>query len=248
MPGTTCPKCGEPKLPHKSYCPKCFNEWQNEYKKTHRQVRTLEQKARQLQTDRERIARMTPEERQAHYAKKEAGKQRWLAANPEMRDRINQKAKEKRTTWTPERLARQKEVQKAHYDRRMLRVEQGLCAYSVNCTEPAIGKQKFCLRHWIHGIRQADVRQRPQYSEEQLLDLWNKQAGKCAMSGLPLIPGDTASLDHIDPVQNGGPSTIENVRFAHAAFNRMKWVMSDQECKELILQAVVGLVEWAKTT
>ena len=61
------------------------------------------------------------------------------------------------------------------------------------------------------------------------------QQFKCALTGIDLTP-ETASLDHIIPVANGGhPTDARNGHFVHRAINQMKGIMSVEE-----------LIGWAK--
>lgn len=74
---------------------------------------------------------------------------------------------------------------------------------------------------------------------EYIWELYLKQKGKCALSGVPIIfstwwKGEqTASLDRIDS-KNG--YEIGNVQWIHKAINKMKGKLSDQK-----------FVEWCKT-
>lgn len=69
-------------------------------------------------------------------------------------------------------------------------------------------------------------------TSEQLWELFNKQNGKCALSGVELIletkinkqhnldrTAHTASLDRID---NSKPYTIDNVQWIHKVLNHMR--------------------------
>ncbi len=186
-----CPKCGAPVHKNYSYCKPCYNEWQNARNKLKpKRPLTPEQKEAALRRERERIARMTPVERQAHNDRKQASRLKWLDSDPSIRNRINETAAKRRTTWTPEKMARIKEIAKSHYARRMLRKEQGLCAYSTQCDQPPIGEHTHCLYHWMQVMCISHTpRSKSDVSIEQLLNLWNSQGGKCAITGLPIIPG-----------------------------------------------------------
>src|SRR5258708_3527745 len=148
-----------------------------------------------------------------------------------MHSAINLRAQRTRATWTPERRERERTNGKAHYARRMLRSSSGLCAYSVNCDEPPVGTQNFCLWHWCNGLRQADLRQKSQYKTDDLVVQWNQQKGRCAITGILLVAGETAALDHLVPVARGGSSIISNLRFIHASINRFNWGSTDDEFK-----------------
>lgn len=243
-----CPKCGEPNLTSSSYCRPCQNAWQNARKKLKPpQKRTEEYKVIERLRQRERRANEAPEQRRIRLEQEKA----WRLSHPVPESKMQErrdKAVKVRSGWSKERWEQQQRSQKAHYKRMQFRPAQGLCAYSVNCNEKPVGKQKFCLVHWLRGIRQADLRLRPEYSESELLTLWNFQKDKCAITGVTLIPGETATLDHIVPVARGGKSTIENIRFVHWVVNRMKWDLTDVEFQVVASELFPRLIDWAKSS
>jgi 5-methylcytosine-specific restriction endonuclease McrA len=63
------------------------------------------------------------------------------------------------------------------------------------------------------------------------------QGYRCALTGRPLTP-DTASLDHIVPVRDGGEHTIENVQVLHKEINRAKSTLTHEQfvqmCREVV--------------
>lgn len=67
-----------------------------------------------------------------------------------------------------------------------------------------------------------------------LLDLFNSQNGKCFYSGLPIVIGVDASIDHTVAISNGGEFTIENVRFVHKSINQMKGSLSEEEFLKMV--------------
>lgn len=64
-----------------------------------------------------------------------------------------------------------------------------------------------------------------------------KQQYRCHLSGV-LLDVDDASLDHIVPLSRGGTHTIDNIAIVHAAINRMKGTMSEDEfigwCRKVV--------------
>jgi CRISPR/Cas system Type II protein with McrA/HNH and RuvC-like nuclease domain len=56
----------------------------------------------------------------------------------------------------------------------------------------------------------------------ELEALYNKQNGRCALSGVPITIGENASLDHIIPRAKGGTNTIDNYQWVHSDVNMMK--------------------------
>ena len=64
-------------------------------------------------------------------------------------------------------------------------------------------------------------------TQGQLLKLIEKQNFKCALSGIDLVP-ETAALDHIVPVCDGGEHRIENLQWLDMNVNRMKGRLSEE--------------------
>lgn len=60
---------------------------------------------------------------------------------------------------------------------------------------------------------------------------------RCALSGRPLTP-ETASLDHIVPVRDGGRHTIENVQVLHKEVNRAKSTLAHEQFVQLCREVV----------
>lgn len=243
-----CPKCGAVKEnPKRSYCKKCENEYQNARNAINPpKPRTPEQAERQKVREQERFANMTREQLVEYYKRKQA----WRLANPFTEgERIGQRerAAKARSKWTPERLAQQKKYHADHYNKLQLRPALGLCAFSVSCNEVPLGSQKFCLVHWCRTLRQAEIRLKPEYTVSELIAKWQEQQGRCAISGVALIAGDTAALDHIVPIAKGGNSSITNLRFIHSALNRMKWDLSDEAFRAAAREIIPGLTAWSQT-
>ena len=65
-------------------------------------------------------------------------------------------------------------------------------------------------------------------SREELRQLIEKQGYRCALTGIDLEP-ETAELDHVVPVSDGGNHSIANLQVLHKAVNRMKGAMSNDE-------------------
>lgn len=116
----------------------------------------------------------------------------------------------------------------------------------MHCNHPPIGKHKFCLKHWCKAVRTADFRVKDKYTVLELVELWSKQDGKCAITGLPIVAGDTAELDHIVPLASGGSGKIHNVHWLHFSVNKMKWDMSMDEFKQILAELLPRLSEWIK--
>jgi hypothetical protein len=234
-----CSKCGTLKEnPHASYCRACARAYTSEKRKANpEEFRRRE---------REAYAKMTPEEKADFREQKNKSRRAWLARRPDIRARRNAEANEKRKTWGPERVAIQKERMLKHYDKLQLRRAEGLCGHSLKCQNPPIGESKFCLFHWCAARRHDDIRQKCECTVEELVNLWLSQQEKCAVTGVRIIPGKTAVLDHVNPVANEGPTTIGNLRFVHTAINWFKWAYTEDEFKQIVRELLPGLIEWSK--
>lgn len=59
-------------------------------------------------------------------------------------------------------------------------------------------------------------------SYKNLLEIFEKQNGKCAYTGTSLIIGANADIDHIVPISRGGKKVIDNVHWIDTRINQMK--------------------------
>jgi len=73
----------------------------------------------------------------------------------------------------------------------------------------------------------------------KLKTLWIEQNGLCALTNAKLIPGSSASIDHIIATSKGGSDEIHNLRWVHREVNQAKSNLSDREfysmCKAVFL-------------
>lgn len=63
---------------------------------------------------------------------------------------------------------------------------------------------------------------------DELKRMVEKQEYRCALSGVKLTP-DTAQLDHIVPLSEGGTNLIDNLQWLDARVNKAKGTMSQSE-------------------
>lgn len=73
---------------------------------------------------------------------------------------------------------------------------------------------------------------------ELLRSLWLEQGGLCAVTGERLVPGSTASIDHIIPKSKGGTSERGNLRWVLLRINQAKWDMTHDEFVAVCRQVV----------
>jgi hypothetical protein len=113
---------------------------------------------------------------------------------------------------------------KAHKSYRR-RIAEGVCA---KCRNAAVAGA-FCLEHWFANIGLAHGLTKKNGGVRLLQELWAEQKGLCAVTGVRLVPGTNASVDHLVPKVRGGGSSKGNLRWVTLHVNRMKWDMSDIE-------------------
>jgi 5-methylcytosine-specific restriction endonuclease McrA len=106
----------------------------------------------------------------------------------------------------------------------------GLCRH---CEVPAtVGT--VCLDCWFCQTAWNHLRSNTLGPE--LKKLWEVQGGRCAYTGIELIPGPrlvgNASLDHRVPLSKGGTKNIENTQWVLCQINRMKTDMTEDEFYE----------------
>ena len=84
-----------------------------------------------------------------------------------------------------------------------------------------------CRRCWLKGISVNSFGS-VEYAD-MLQVLWDKQGGRCALTGSILTPGRGASIDHIIPQCQGGTHEVENLRWVQWMVNKAKNKYSDAE-------------------
>jgi len=72
----------------------------------------------------------------------------------------------------------------------------------------------------------------------ELQKLFLSQVRRCVYSGIRLVLGDNASIDHKTPTSRGGGHEIENLQWVDIRINRMKGDMTDSEFRAFL--AVIG--------
>lgn len=84
-----------------------------------------------------------------------------------------------------------------------------------------------CARCILRGVARKSLGDVSRWQEIGLL--FACQDGRCAVTGAEITIGVNASLDHILPRNRGGTHEIDNLRWVHVVFNRMKNDMLDAE-------------------
>lgn len=136
-------------------------------------------------------------------------------------------------------LERHRADHRRYYNQRVLR---GQCPSCAKNAEVGI----FCFTHWLknvgvpHGLGNRK-------GIAVLQQLWVEQKGCCAVTGEVLVPGATASLDHVVPKSRGGDSSKKNLRWVLLRINQIKWDMTHEEfvetCRKVVRAADAALVQ-----
>lgn len=148
----------------------------------------------------------------------------------------------------PDRRANYLKVQKESWIKFRNKIPVGMCVAALYCKKEQAGKSKYCLEHWIRSIARKyseDKNRQESFDTVALLELWQKQNGCCAITGIPLIPGSTATIDHVLPVSKGGTNEVSNLRFVHYAVNLFKKDSTDSELVNKIVELGPRLLDWA---
>lgn len=107
------------------------------------------------------------------------------------------------------------------------RKAQGVC---ILCGKAKAGSSKKCSRCYAKDI--ASFHFGSTNRAEELLCLLKCQKDICPYTGINLVIGDNASLDHKIPKSKGGSNDLENLQWLYSGdfdVNKMKWDMTDEE-------------------
>lgn len=100
------------------------------------------------------------------------------------------------------------------------------------CTiNPAETYLMICIECWFK--QKAGANTGSQKNAPALKELWNKQDGKCAISGRTLVIGLNVSLDHIVPKSKGGSNKVANLQWTLTSVNSGKLGETSEEYIEL---------------
>lgn len=107
------------------------------------------------------------------------------------------------------------------------------------CGRPS--KVAFCRICTLKRIASNNLKDRSRAKEIGLL--LHKQGHRCAYTGLPLILGINASIDHIVPRSQGGTNEITNLQWVDTRINRMRGTMADAEFKVFLVRLAQSIMQ-----
>ena len=84
-----------------------------------------------------------------------------------------------------------------------------------------------CSECWMRSLATLSVGASKNW--QVLKDLWDSQGGLCAYTGVALVEGDGASVDHKTPKARGGTNTLGNVHWVLFEINKTKDMLTDEE-------------------
>lgn len=104
------------------------------------------------------------------------------------------------------------------------RAQRGQCVYCMSGATVGL----FCFGHWFKNVGVAHGLGSKK-GQALLRQLWDEQKGRCAITGEVMVPGSTASIDHIIPKSRGGSNEKSNLQWVLLNINRSKWDMTHDE-------------------
>jgi 5-methylcytosine-specific restriction endonuclease McrA len=118
-------------------------------------------------------------------------------------------------------------------NREKSRNQIGLC---ILCGKNKSGSSKKCSKCYAKEVSSFHFGSVDRADE--LFCLLNHQNGICPYTGIKLVIGDNASLDHKIPKSKGGGDDLDNLQWLYFGIfdvNKMKWNLTDKEFIEAIL-------------
>lgn len=115
-------------------------------------------------------------------------------------------------------------------------VAAGTC---IDCRRSAADVAQKCVTCWF---RYAACRNAGGSKNGPTLEaIWHAQGGRCALTGVALVRGDGASVDHHVPRSRGGTHDASNLRWVTRAANVAKNNLSDDDFLALCRNVVARL-------
>lgn len=115
---------------------------------------------------------------------------------------------------------------------RAQRRERGTCTECANAPEVGV----LCSSHWFGQQAKRNAGGRGQASA--IRSQWVEQRGRCYYTGQEIVPGETASLDHVTPRAQGGAVDPSNLVWAHVVVNTSKGNQTYEQFLEMCYAVV----------
>lgn len=107
------------------------------------------------------------------------------------------------------------------------RQSQNLCVRCSGENDMPVGMQPLCADCWFKNRSKWSTGTSANWIA--LKSLMEDQGYRCAYTGIDLVIGVNASIDHIIPVSAGGKREVKNIQWVDGLINRMKTNMSHDE-------------------
>lgn len=121
------------------------------------------------------------------------------------------------------------------------RVDGGSCQ---SCPRPRTEHSAYCLTCYFKKCARMNLKKKGKEATQlgrDLHALFDSQGGLCALTGLPMLPGVNASVDHVVPRSKGGLDEVGNLRWIRREMNDFKGDRTDEE----ILLVAKAFVDFA---
>jgi hypothetical protein len=126
---------------------------------------------------------------------------------------------------------------KEGYKKRIEGVNKGRC---ISCSDSRLSYNRRCEVCYLKLLSTKHLGNSSRWGELKLK--YDFQQGICPYTGIILVIGNNAALDHIVPKSSGGESVIDNLQWVYDLANVMKWKNSE----EIFLQLVKKIYEHRK--
>lgn len=106
------------------------------------------------------------------------------------------------------------------------KINEGNCK---KCSNQRMQASSLCFKHYVINLLQLNKIKAFDSLADALIDKLYKQRFECYYTGVLLIPGVNASLDHIVPLSKEGQNTEGNFVWCDSSINRMKQNIEQKE-------------------
>lgn len=115
------------------------------------------------------------------------------------------------------------------------RKSAGVCK---NCLRPSLDGHALCEEHYLRATTRNHFGSPKRW--EELRDLFYAQNGRCPYTGVLIVLGINASLDHIRPKSRGGSDELDNLCWTTDFLNILKHDHTIEELDVLLVQHGFG--------